>query len=115
MTEMAGLHAEVDVIASTGKAAMALQGTHEGYLASMLGVQDELQAAVKSPAGGMAIQQTMTGAYEAGKALSVSLQEIITVLQESGVKIDVSDMDAAAQLNNATALGGSGKVDLSWA
>ncbi len=91
---------------------MALQGNHEGYLKALLGVQDELAAAIVSEGAGTAVREAMTNAHQKGHDLAVKLQEIIQTLQDTGIRIDVSDMDAAAQVRNATSLGTNGVVDV---
>ncbi|APE36905.1 hypothetical protein BOX37_26565 [Nocardia mangyaensis] len=91
---------------------MALQGNHEGYLKALLGVQDELAAAIVSPGAGAAVREAMTNAHSKGADLAVKLQEIITTLQDTGIKIDVSDMEGAAQVRNAASLGTNGVVDV---
>ncbi|MEV0297695.1 hypothetical protein [Nocardia sp. NPDC050710] len=123
---MAGeLNANPDQLIPAAKTGIGLQGNHEGYLKSLIAVQDELQAAVKSQGGGVAIQQAMTQAWEKGSALSTSLQEIINTLLDTGIKVDVSDMENAAQVQRATAFGldgvnsvagdmSGGKVNTHW-
>ncbi|MBF6177879.1 Uncharacterised protein [Nocardia otitidiscaviarum] len=106
------LNADPDVLIPAARNAMALQGNHEGYLKALLGVQDELAAAIVSPGAGAAVREAMTNAHTKGHDLAVKLQEIIQTLQDTGIRIDASDMDAAAQVRNATSLGTNGAVDV---
>ncbi|MEU0546034.1 hypothetical protein ABZ319_39810 [Nocardia sp. NPDC005978] len=102
-------------IAASGKKAMALQGTHEGYLGALASVKEEFRVAASSAGAGDAAQSTLQNAHMAGVKLGRSLQEVIEVLVETGVRIDTSDMDAAAGIDNASALGSNGKIDnSSW-
>ncbi|TLF55296.1 hypothetical protein [Nocardia cyriacigeorgica] len=111
---MAGeLNADPEVLIPAAKTAMGLQGNHEGYLKSLMAVQDELSAYVKSPGGGAQIRTSMMEAHSKGSSLAQTLQEIIQVLHDSGVKIDVSDMDAAAQVQRATSFGSDGMNSVS--
>ncbi|WP_280241696.1 hypothetical protein [Nocardia abscessus] len=121
---MAGeLNAVPDQLIPSAKTAMGLQGNHEGYLKALLGVQDELQAAVKSPGAGNQIVAAMTDAHQAGADLGRQLQEIIQTLLDTGIAVDVQDMENAARVLQATAFGidgvagndaATGKVDLTW-
>ncbi|WP_327148000.1 hypothetical protein [Nocardia sp. NBC_01329] len=107
------MEADPEVLIPAAKSALGLQGNHEGYLKSMLAVQDELAAYVQSPGAGNQIAQAMNSAHTAGKQLSQLLQEIIETLQDTGIKIDVSDMENAAQLQNANAWGLDGTSSVS--
>lgn len=126
------LNADPQVLVPTAKTALGLQGNHEGYLKSLLGVKDELQAAVQSPGGGQAIQTTMMDSWEKGRSLGQSLQAILNTLLDTGHKVDATDMDNYQRLirnlsnsDNATSYGSdgansvagdvtAGKVDVNW-
>ncbi|WP_062988208.1 hypothetical protein [Nocardia anaemiae] len=122
---MQGLNADPEVLIPTAKTGLGLQGNHEGYMKALLAVQNELQAAVKSPGGGVAIQQAMQNAWEKGNNLAQKLQDILNELLNTGVKVDASDMEAAAHVQHATAYGldgvnsiqndmHAGNVSLKW-
>lgn len=121
---MAGeLNAVPDQIIPTAKTGLGLQGNHEGYLKALIGVQDELQAAVDSPGAGKQIVVAMTDAHKEGADLGRQFQEILQMLLDTGVKVDVTDMENAARVLQATAFGldgiagndpKTGKVDLTW-
>ncbi|MGK8520047.1 hypothetical protein ACRS6B_00060 [Nocardia asteroides] len=117
------LIAEPDQLIPSAKTAMGLQGNHEGYLKALIGVQNELEAAVRSPGGGNQIQAAMAEAHQAGAELGRQLEDIIQTLLETGIAVDVKDMENAAQVLQATAFGldgvagdrtNTGRVDLLW-
>jgi len=94
---------------------MACQGELEGYLRSWMGLRDEFAVAVQSDGTGRAIQTTMDSAHTAGVKLATTLQEIIDTLKDTSVKIDTQDLEGAAQMNQALALGMNSTVDTnSW-
>lgn len=110
------MNADPQVLIPTAKTALGLQGNHEGYLKSLLGVKDELEAAVRSKGGGGAIQTTMMDSWEKGSSLGRSLQEILDTLLDTANKVDAADMDAYQQLirnlsgsENAVSMGSDGQ------
>lgn len=103
------------VLSETAKNAMACQGELEGYLRSWMGLRDEFASAVTGSETGKAIQVTMDNAHTAGSKLAQTLQEIIDTLKDTGVKIDATDLESAAKVQQALALGMDSKVDTnSW-
>ncbi|WP_406271799.1 hypothetical protein OH799_31460 [Nocardia sp. NBC_00881] len=97
---MEGLDADPAVLVPAAQKGLGLQGNHEGYLKALVAVQDELAAAVKSPGGGQAIQTTMFSAWEKGKALSQSLQEILQTLLDGAKQTEAADLDIASQIKS---------------
>ncbi|WP_327100841.1 hypothetical protein OIE68_19830 [Nocardia vinacea] len=74
----------------------------EKNLSGMWSAQDELAAAVPpTSATGRAAQTALSNAYNAGKSLGGTLQEIIDALTDAHVKIDASDLDAASQVSHS--------------
>ncbi|WP_330232503.1 hypothetical protein OHA40_08435 [Nocardia sp. NBC_00508] len=111
---MEGLNADPAHLIPCAQKGMGIQGEHEGYLKALVAVQDELQTAVTSPGGGQAIQSAMYSAWEKGKALSSSLQQILQELTDGANRIGISDEEVKAQImaaaaeHGATALGADG-------
>lgn len=101
------MDADPDVLVPAGKKGMALQGNHEGYLKALLGLQNEMEAAVKSPGGGQAIQQALTQSWDKGNKLANSLQEILTTLLDTAHKIGATDLDNYQQVLRAAGAGDS--------
>ncbi|RDI54535.1 hypothetical protein [Nocardia mexicana] len=111
------MEADPQVLIPTTKKGIGLQGNHEGYLKALMGVKDELEAAVKSPGAGQAIQSTMQNAWTKGNALAVSLQGLLDIMMDTANKIDSKDMDNFLQLmrtegaeTGAAALGADGRA-----
>ena len=92
------MDADPDKLTAAGKKAMALQGNHEGYLKSMLGLQDEMMSVVKSPGGGAAIQQALTDTWHKGSALAKSMQGISETMIDTANKIGSKDLDNYQQV-----------------
>ncbi|MFB8005975.1 hypothetical protein [Nocardia sp. NPDC056000] len=83
---------------------VSTEGCHlelEGYLSALTNVQDELHAAVVSKGAGSAIYVALGDAHQKGKSLSSTLNEIVTELRSTGVKIESSDLDGASMMNSA--------------
>ncbi|GAB2693877.1 hypothetical protein [Nocardia thraciensis] len=77
----------------------------ERQLKSLVGVQDELRAAVVSKGAGDAIYTTVGNAHERGKALAGTLSKIITDLNQAGVKVEADDLQGAQQILRSEAAG----------
>lgn len=106
---------EPAVLQETAKNAMACQGELEGYLRSWMGLRDEFASAVKGSQTGLAIQTTMDNAHTSGRKLAETLQQIIDTLKDTGVRIDATDLESAARVQQAVSLGTDSKVDTaSW-
>ncbi|MEV6427521.1 hypothetical protein [Nocardia sp. NPDC051463] len=71
-------------------------GELESHLNGLSSAQDELEVAVRGMTG-TAIRETLTSAYQSGKSLAATLQEIVDALADSGVQIDAHDVNAAAE------------------
>ncbi|NKY87247.1 hypothetical protein [Nocardia veterana] len=78
----------------------------EARLSALANLQDELHAAVVSQGAGSAIYNALGNAHTKGKALSSTLQEIVTTLSDFGVNAQVTDDDIRNQINRAAAEGG---------
>lgn len=103
------------VLQETAKNAMGCQGELEGYLRSWMGLRDEFASAINGSQTGTAVQTTMDNAHTAGVKLARSLQDIIDTLKDTGNKIDATDLESAAHVQQAVALGLDSKVDTnSW-
>jgi len=101
---------------ATAKKAMGNQGELEGYLKSWMSLRDEFAGYVKNSSTAGAIQTTMDSAHNSGLKLAKTLQDIIDVLRDTGNKVDTTDMENAARVNQAVQLGTNNKVDTgSWA
>ncbi|NKY59831.1 hypothetical protein [Nocardia flavorosea] len=112
-----------DVIAAATEG-YGLHGELEGYLSSWMGLKDDYQAAVNGNETGKQIQLTMQAAYDSGKRLAGTMQQILDTLKETGVKVDGMDLEMAAQIkfddaiaandlgSNTQSLGTNGKLDL---
>ncbi|MGV9411217.1 hypothetical protein ACWDOP_14975 [Nocardia sp. NPDC003693] len=84
-------------------------GELESALQGLAAVNTELQASVVSPNTGMAINNTLSNAWNKGKTLGGTLQQIINELGATGVKIDFEDLEGAARVNAVR--GADGAVD----
>ncbi|MGY4098691.1 hypothetical protein ACW2Q0_03875 [Nocardia sp. R16R-3T] len=90
-------HVDPDKLKTGAANSAACLGELEGCMNGLWSAQDELAAAVHG-ATGRAAQTALSNAYNAGKSLGGTLQEIIDALNDAGVKIDAQDLDAAAQV-----------------
>jgi hypothetical protein len=89
----------------------ACHGELETQLRSLAHHQEWLQAAVQSQHTGTAIYNALGNAWTQGKALSGTLQNITDALSQSGVNVDVQDLEGAAKLNAMHAMApGAGDV-----
>ncbi|MFX0579079.1 WXG100 family type VII secretion target [Nocardia nepalensis] len=93
-------HIDPDKLKTGAANSAACLGELEGCLNGMWSAQDELAAAVKG-ATGHAAQKALSDAYNAGKSLGGTLQEIIDALNDAHVKIDAHDLDAAQQVTHS--------------
>lgn len=87
----------------------ACLGELESHLKALTNVQDELHAAVVSSGAGSAIYNSLGNAWQSGKSLAGTLQEIVTELKNTGVQVHSQDLEGAGRIN--AALGADGGVD----
>ncbi|WP_329411974.1 hypothetical protein OG563_06095 [Nocardia vinacea] len=106
-------HIDPDKLKTGASNSAACLGELEGHMNGLWSAQDELAAAVPpSSATGRAAQTALSNAYNAGKSLGGTLQEIIDALTAAHVNIDAQDLDAAAQVGMSAvdAVGGGNYV-----
>jgi len=78
--------------------ATACLGELESHLNGMSGAQDELYAAVKGQTGN-AIYQAMGRAYESGKSLAGTLQQICDEMGITSANLDSFDLEGASRIH----------------
>ncbi|MEV5840101.1 hypothetical protein [Nocardia sp. NPDC052112] len=101
-------HVDPEKLKTGAANSSACLGELEGCLNGMWSAQDELAAAVPPTSQtGRAAQTALSNAYNAGKSLGGTLQEIIDALNDAGVKIDAHDLDAASQVTHSGGDAGS--------
>ncbi|MFE9327731.1 hypothetical protein ACIHDR_40095 [Nocardia sp. NPDC052278] len=95
-------HVDPEKLKTGAANSAACLGELEGHLNGLWSAQDELAAAVPpSSQTGRAAQTALSSAYNAGKSLGGTLQEIIDALNDAHVKIDAHDLDAASQVSHS--------------
>ncbi|MET9489868.1 hypothetical protein [Nocardia sp. NPDC006630] len=82
----------------------------ETDLKKLAGLQDDFGNALKSPAAGMAVQNAMGNAWQSGKSLGSTLQDVITVLKQHGTNVHAQDLEGQSRVN--AAIGGDGHLDV---
>ncbi|NNH73232.1 hypothetical protein HLB23_25810 [Nocardia uniformis] len=87
----------------------ACLGELESHLKALAATQDELHTAVVSQGAGNAIYNTLGNAHVRGLSLAGTLQQIVDGLSDTGVKVDLEDLEGAARVN--AAMGDDGVVD----
>jgi len=92
----------------TAKNAMVNQGELEGYLRSWMSLRDDFAAFVKDSHTAASIQTTMDSAHTSGKKLAQTLQDILELLRDTGVKIDATDLENKARVDRSSVTGLSG-------
>ncbi|MEV0032737.1 hypothetical protein [Nocardia sp. NPDC050793] len=91
----------------------ACLGELESHLKALFMVQDDLHDAVQSKGTGVAIYNSLGDAHSKGKILAGTLQEIIDELNNTGVQVELQDLEGAGRVN--AALGNDHAVDAgSW-
>ncbi|WP_228002902.1 WXG100 family type VII secretion target [Nocardia australiensis] len=92
-----GLNADSANLKSVSGSMADNHGTLEYQLASLASMSDELKAALEGQAG-MAAQSVFADAHARGKKLNVTLNHLIELLTQAGVKIDADDLDGKQRL-----------------
>lgn len=98
-----------EVLRGTANHTAACLGELESHLKALMGVQDELYAAVVSRGTGSAIYRTLGEAHHSGTVLAGTLQQIVDELSQTGVSVDAQDLEGAGRVN--ALLGDDGEVD----
>ncbi|OQS16682.1 hypothetical protein B0T36_03145 [Nocardia donostiensis] len=106
----APLSGDTTQIVSVADYATAVQGEYEGYLRGWYNAKDEFQAHVRSKGLGDTIQVAMQDAHDKGSKIVKTMDEILTVLKQSGAAFSNVNLDAAQQVR-AASLGNNGAID----